>query len=119
MRAEDATALAMIISELVQNAVEHGLEDRDGKVEVAVTRQTLEGGEEQLTVVITDDGVGLREAGTAPTTLGMLGMRERAEDLGGSVIWEANIHGGTRVSVYIPFEYEGRRPEADGASSEF
>ena len=30
MRAEDATALAMIISELVQNAVEHGLADRDG-----------------------------------------------------------------------------------------
>ena len=42
MRAEDATALAMIISELVQNAVEHGLADRDGKVEVAVTRQTLD-----------------------------------------------------------------------------
>ena len=40
MRAEDATALAMIISELVQNAVEHGLADRDGKVEVDVTRQT-------------------------------------------------------------------------------
>ena len=59
MRAEDATALAMIISELVQNAVEHGLADRDGKVEVAVTRQTLDDGEEQLTVVITDDGVGL------------------------------------------------------------
>ena len=39
------------LSELVQNAVEHGLEDRDGKVEVAVTRQTLDGGEEQLTVV--------------------------------------------------------------------
>ena len=42
MRAEDATALAMIVSELVQNAVEHGLADRDGKVEVAVTRQTLD-----------------------------------------------------------------------------
>ena len=35
MRAEDATALAMIVSELVQNAVEHGLADRDGMVEVA------------------------------------------------------------------------------------
>ena len=59
MRAEDATALAMIISELVQNAVEHGFADRDGTVDVAVDRATLDDGEEQLTVVITDDGVGL------------------------------------------------------------
>ena len=70
MRAEDATALAMILSELVQNAVEHGLADRDGKVEVAVTRQTLDDGEEQLTVVITDDGVGL-PAGFRPSLAGL------------------------------------------------
>ena len=38
-RAEDATALAMIISELVQNAVEHGFADRSGTVDVAVERE--------------------------------------------------------------------------------
>ncbi|HET7821126.1 MAG TPA: ATP-binding protein, partial [Ornithinibacter sp.] len=98
MRAEDATALAMIISELVQNAVEHGLEDRDGKVEVAVTRQTLAGGEEQLTVVITDDGVGL-PAGFRPSLAG-LGTRivtSLATDLKGRIRWENNEPSGTRV----------------------
>jgi two-component system, sensor histidine kinase PdtaS len=98
MRAEDATALAMIISELVQNAVEHGLEDRDGKVEVAVTRQTLDGGEEQLTVVITDDGVGL-PAGFRPSLAG-LGTRivtSLATDLKGRIRWENNEPSGTRV----------------------
>ncbi|HYN66309.1 MAG TPA: sensor histidine kinase [Ornithinibacter sp.] len=98
MRAEDATALAMIISELVQNAVEHGLEDRDGKVEVAVTRRTLDGGEEQLTVVITDDGVGL-PAGFRPVLAG-LGTRivtSLAADLKGRIRWENNEPRGTRV----------------------
>ena len=51
MRAEDATALAMILSELVQNAVEHGLADRGGHVDVKVDRVTLESGEDELTVV--------------------------------------------------------------------
>ena len=98
MRAEDASALAMIISELVQNAVEHGLEDRDGKVEVAVSRQTLDGGEEQLTVVITDDGVGL-PAGFRPSLagLGTQIVTSLAADLKGRIRWENNVPSGTRV----------------------
>jgi len=98
MRAEDATALAMIISELVQNAVEHGLEERDGKVEVAVTRQTLESGEEQLTVTITDDGVGL-PAGFRPSLagLGTQIVTSLATDLKGRIRWEPNEPSGTRV----------------------
>jgi len=98
MRAEDATALAMIVSELVQNAVEHGLSDRDGRVEVAVTRRTLDDGEEQLTVVITDDGAGL-PAGFRPVLAG-LGTRivtSLAADLKGRIRWENNVPSGTRV----------------------
>ena len=98
MRAEDATALAMIVSELVQNAVEHGLADRDGRVDVAVTRRTLDDGEEQLTVVITDDGVGL-PAGFRPVLAG-LGTRivtSLAADLKGRIRWENNVPSGTRV----------------------
>ena len=59
MRAEDATALAMIVSELVQNAVEHGLRGPRRQGRRGRDPQTLDDGEEQLTVVITDDGVGL------------------------------------------------------------
>ena len=98
MRAEDATALAMIISELVQNAVEHGFPDRSGTVDVAVTRETLEDGEEQLTVVITDDGVGL-PAGFRPVLAG-LGTRivtSLASDLRGRIRWSTNEPHGTRV----------------------
>ncbi|MBD3783580.1 MAG: histidine kinase N-terminal domain-containing protein, partial [Micrococcales bacterium] len=56
VRGEDATALAMVISELVQNAVEHGLADRDGTVVVTVDRRPGEGGDD-LTVTVSDDGV--------------------------------------------------------------
>ncbi|GAA4408433.1 PAS domain-containing sensor histidine kinase [Fodinibacter luteus] len=98
MRAEDATALAMIISELVQNAVEHGLADRDGTVVVSATRETLEDGEDQLTVVITDDGAGL-PAGFRPVLAG-LGTRivtSLAADLRGRIRWSNNEPAGTRV----------------------
>ena len=98
MRAEDATALAMIISELVQNAVEHGFPDRAGTIDVAVERETLEDGEEQLTVLITDDGVGL-PAGFRPSLAG-LGTRivtSLASDLRGRIRWSSNKPHGTRV----------------------
>src|SRR6476661_7339319 len=69
VRAEDATALAMVISELVQNAVEHGLADRDGSVVVTVDRRPAEGGDD-LTVTVTDDGAGL-PAGFRPGLAGL------------------------------------------------
>ena len=60
LRAEDATALAMVLSELVQNAVEHGLaETGGGTVDVEAQRSTDDRGDELLTVTITDDGAGL------------------------------------------------------------
>ncbi|HEV7146376.1 MAG TPA: histidine kinase N-terminal domain-containing protein, partial [Pedococcus sp.] len=64
LRAEDATAMAMILSELVQNAVEHGLgENGGGHIAVHAERSAVEG-EELLTVTITDDGAGLPEGFT-------------------------------------------------------
>ena len=109
MRAEDATALAMIVSELVQNAVEHGLADRDGVVEVAARRETLEDGEEQLTVVITDDGVGL-PTGFRPMLAG-LGTRivtSLAADLRGRIRWENASPRGTRVEFVARLRPLGR-----------
>ena len=60
LRAEDATSLAMIISELVHNAVEHGLAAGGGTVQVQAER-SVEDGEERLQVCVADDGQGLPE----------------------------------------------------------
>ncbi len=98
LRAEDATSLAMIISELVQNAVEHGLADRDGRVDLTVRREWVLPGQEELRVAIVDDGVGL-PAGFRPGLAG-LGTRivtSLVQDLGGRIRWENAEGGGTRV----------------------
>ena len=58
LRAEDATSLAMIIGELVHNAVEHGLAAGGGTVQVQAER-SVEDGEERLQVRVADDGQGL------------------------------------------------------------
>ncbi len=102
------TAAYRIAQEAVTNVVRHA---RAHSVTIELHRD-----EKGLRMTIVDDGVGMRQPADVPATLGMLGMRERAEDLGGSVVWEAGVRGGTRVSVYIPFQFEGRRPETDGAT---
>ncbi len=98
MRAEDATALAMIISELVQNAVEHGHRERGGTIDVAVRREWGAEGVEELTVTITDDGAGLPH-GFRPNLAG-LGTRivtSLIQDLQGRIRWENASPRGTRV----------------------
>lgn len=98
MRGEDATSLAMIVSELVQNAVEHGLASRGGRIEVDVVRAEVEPGVDGLTVTITDDGTGL-PAGFRPVLAG-LGTRivtSLVQDLQGRIRWEPATPRGTRV----------------------
>ena len=98
VKAEDATALAMIISELVQNATEHGFPDRDGTIVVRVDRQPGENGDE-LTVTVTDDGAGL-PAGFRPVLAG-LGTRivtSFVQDLRGRIRWENAQPTGTKVT---------------------
>ncbi len=58
LRAEDATSLAMIISELVHNAVEHGLARGGGTVEVAGRAAASRTASELLEVCVADDGRG-------------------------------------------------------------
>ncbi len=52
--AEVATPLALVVSELLQNAVEHAFPDRGGEVVVTLERRAS-----SLRVEITDDGVGV------------------------------------------------------------
>nr|WP_257907320.1 sensor histidine kinase [Janibacter limosus] len=58
VRAEDATAIALILSELVQNAVEHGIPE-GGSVHVDAQRTGEEEDDDILRVTVVDDGVGL------------------------------------------------------------
>ena len=85
--AEDATALAMVVTELVHNAIEHGLARTGGLVSVQAVRGRDEH-DELLTVTVTDDGSGLPE-GFDPAAAG-LGTRivtSLVQDLRGRITW--------------------------------
>jgi len=97
LRAEDATALAMIMSELIQNAAEHGLAEWGGTVEVSVQR-TGTGSDELLEVTITDDGTGLpADFRPGRSGLGTQIVQSLVQDLRGRITWEAAKPRGTRV----------------------
>lgn len=110
LRAEDASALAMVMSELVQNAVEHGLaETGGGTVEVEAHRTTDDRGDELLTVTITDDGAGLpddfRPGGSG---LGTQIVQSLIQDLRGRITWEAAKPHGTQVRFIARLRPLGR-----------
>lgn len=97
VRAEDATNLAMIVSELVQNAVEHGMQGRGGAVHLGVER-TKEGSDEVVQLIVSDDGVSWPEGLDEPSSgLGMQIVRSLVGDLQGSITWERGVPSGTTV----------------------
>jgi two-component sensor histidine kinase len=97
MRAEDAMALALILSELIQNAAEHALAETGGTILVTGHREADPDGD-VLEVSVCDDGAGL-PTGFRPSRAG-LGTQiviSLVQDLRGAIRWEDNSPRGTRV----------------------
>ncbi|OIH86089.1 ATPase [Arthrobacter sp. UCD-GKA] len=100
--AELATPLSLVINELVTNAVEHGLAERDGTVQLAAERKRNAVGEDILRVAISDDGVGL-PAGPRTEGLGLQIVRTLVtSELSGNIHWEDRSGPGTRVVIELP-----------------
>jgi two-component sensor histidine kinase len=93
---EKATSLALVLTELVANAVEHGLADKSGEIVVSADRDA-----KSLRVEVVDDGAGLPE-GKVGTGLGTQIVRTLVEsELRGKIAWTSPIRGGTRVSIEL------------------
>jgi len=108
---EYATPLALALTELVANAVEHGLAGRDGEVEI-----TAERNEEELSVRVRDDGVGLAE-GKVGTGLGTQIVRTLIQgELGGTIDWHTLEGEGTEVTITVPLQWLQRSDDAEEAS---
>ncbi|OPG05736.1 hypothetical protein B1L11_34660 [Microbispora sp. GKU 823] len=91
-----------IASEAITNVVRHA---QAGECVVSLTRD-VEGG--HLDVVITDDGVGL--AAEPVAGVGLVSLRERAAELGGSCTVTSAEPAGTRVRARLPVTSSGQTP---------
>jgi two-component sensor histidine kinase len=104
-----ATPLALVINELVTNAVEHGLSDRKGTVWLSAARQMGPDAEEILTVTVADDGVGL-PPGPRREGLGLQIVRTLVQsELDGTIDWSSRPGGGTEVRIEMGLDAESRR----------
>jgi two-component sensor histidine kinase len=106
--AEVATALVLVVTELVQNAIEHAFPDeRAGTVRVRAERDRV-----GLTVTISDDGVGLPEGFSADRTdrLGLQIVTTLVSaELDGSVTFRRDeATGGTAAVVGVPLRRRSR-----------
>ena len=106
--AEHATALALILAELVTNAVDHAFPDgrEQGTVWIDVERDGKD-----LSVVVSDDGVGLGWDTPTAGNMAALGQRSDsglgnqivrtlvANELAGTIAWRERPGGGTEVAL--------------------
>ena len=113
LAATEATALAVVLTELVSNAVEHGLKDTGGTVTVTAIRNGRD-----LTVTVADDGVGIDPNKTpSGTGLGMQIVRTLvAGELHGTMKWQQGADGGTEVTLQARL---GFAPPSDGEVEQF
>jgi two-component system, sensor histidine kinase PdtaS len=95
-----ATPLALALTELVTNAVEHGLAGREGEVVIEAARD-----EDTLTVKVRDNGTGLPE-GKVGSGLGTQIVRTLIQgELSGTIDWHTMMGSGTEVTIEIPLRF--------------
>jgi signal transduction histidine kinase len=109
---ESSTALFRIFQESLTNVARHA---RARRVEVEFRVETG-----FIVLSVRDDGTGITDADIAsPESLGLLGMKERAEALGGGIDFQRDLfRRGTVVTVRIPRTSEARRG-AEGGREHF
>jgi two-component sensor histidine kinase len=110
-----ATPLAMVLTELFQNALRHGFPGRPGTIEVTARR-----GPERLIVVVADDGAGLPE-GFDPEKSASLGLQIVRTlviaELGGRLEFFPRREGGTEVLLDLPMEIPSIPPNGGGETA--
>jgi PAS domain S-box-containing protein len=93
-----STTIFRIFQECLTNVMRHA--------EAKSVRVTLRGEDGNLVLIVNDDGVGFRESSVSDTmrSLGLLGMKERAQAYGGEVTITSFPGNGTTVTIRVPEE---------------
>jgi len=90
-------ALFRVAQEALNNVVKHAQAS-----EVTIVLGTHEN---WVKMIIDDNGKGIPDGAMRPNTLGLTSMRERVEQLGGTIEWTTGKDGvGTAVRVKVPCE---------------
>lgn len=93
-----ATAVFRMVQESLANVLKHA---RASQVQVALGKAP-----DGIKLRVQDDGCGFLSAALRkPSSLGLMGLRERAQLLGGSVTLHSTPGQGTSVEVYIPWAH--------------
>jgi len=97
---EYATPLALALTEVVTNAVEHGLAGQEGFVTIEAQRT-----DQNLRVIVRDTGHGLPE-GRVGQGLGTQIIRTLIQgELGGTIDWRGTEGEGTEVTIDLPMRW--------------
>jgi hypothetical protein len=95
-----ATTTFRIVQEALTNIAKHA---QAGRVVITIDRDG-----QQLLIAIRDDGIGLSDANQAkPDSFGLIGMLERAQNLGGQLTIAGGPGAGTRLDLRIPLGDNG------------
>ncbi len=109
LSAEVATPLALVLTELLHNAVQHGLA-LPGAPATGTLELSAERSRDRLAVTVADNGTGFPDGFDleSTTSLGLQIVRTLVvSELGGTLAISARPEGGTRVRIDLPL------PEAD------
>ena len=105
-----ATPLAMVLTELLQNALQHGFgSSRSSVTDAGMIEVVAARAPELLTVTVTDSGAGLPPGFDLENTksLGLQIVRTLVEgELGGQISLQPRTGGGTVAVVDLPVRYE-------------
>ncbi len=98
MDGDRATAAFRIFQECLTNVIRHA--------QAKLVRVDLSQEDERIVLVVEDDGVGFRESDISSTlgSLGLLGMKERAQACGGDVQISSSLGNGTTVTIRVPVD---------------
>jgi PAS domain S-box-containing protein len=93
-----ATATFRIFQECLTNVTRHA---QANKVRIALYQE-----KESILLIVEDDGIGFCESDSPNTlgSLGLLGMKERAQFCGGDVLISSSPGNGTTVTVRVPVD---------------
>ncbi|WP_296745053.1 histidine kinase dimerization/phosphoacceptor domain -containing protein [Mesorhizobium sp.] len=100
--AEKATPVALIVNELVTNALKHAFKDNAGSIGIKMTQP-----DGHLILEVSDDGVGIDGKAT-DGTFGMRLIRQLGRQLRAEVEWRS-ASPGTRVIVTMPNETKQKK----------